>query len=90
MVDGRTSPGRSLKKIHVGIRPKVLDATSVRALGLNLFSSLNAELPFLPESKANERGYVHHTRSIQKSLRRILPSSPSAIGRQYALANDAS
>jgi hypothetical protein len=43
MVDGRS------KKIHLSIRPKVLDATSVRALGLNLSSSLNAELPFLPE-----------------------------------------
>lgn len=50
MVDDRKSPDRRLRKIRLGIRPsKVLHATSMRALGLNLSSCLNAELPFLPE-----------------------------------------
>jgi hypothetical protein len=35
--------------IRLNIRPKVLDASSVRELGLQLFSTQNAELPFLPE-----------------------------------------
>jgi flagellar basal body rod protein FlgC len=48
MID-RKSPDRKPRKIHLGIRPKVLHAASMRALGLNLSSCLNAELPLLPK-----------------------------------------
>jgi hypothetical protein len=51
MVDGRESPGLGPNTLHPKIRPEVLDATSVRALGLNQPSSINAELPFLPEAR---------------------------------------
>jgi hypothetical protein len=37
------------EEIRLNIRPKELDASSVRELGLQLFLTKNADLPFLPE-----------------------------------------
>jgi hypothetical protein len=51
ILDGRESPGLGPNKFHLKIRPEVLDATYVRSLRLNQSSSMNVELPFLPEAR---------------------------------------
>jgi hypothetical protein len=43
------------KEIRLNIRPKELDASSVRELGLKLYLTRNAELPFLPEVGGERR-----------------------------------
>jgi hypothetical protein len=69
------------KEIRLNIRPKELDAPSVRDLGLKLFSTQNAELPFLPEVGFEENAPMSMCLTPISSQSLATLSSPPVLQR---------